>query len=130
MTAVKEFDGVVRHSTKPGLRGFRAYGCRCDQGCAQAGAAYRERARERDRARRAEAAKTKGTDDEPRPTPMNFRHGVAGYKTHGCRCDICELAYADRRDHERERLRSVTEPPDWSEVEHLKPGAGVRRRSA
>lgn len=124
MTAVKEFDGVIRHLTKPGLRGFRSYGCRCDQGCAQAGEEYRARARERDRKRRAEAP-----PPGPRPQLTNFRHGVTGYKTHSCRCDICVLAHADKLEQDRERFRAPIEPPDWSEVEHLKPGAGVRRRN-
>ena len=68
------------------------------------------------------------------------RPGVRGYRTHGCRCYDCVSMYRDYKEvgniryKERRRaaglvVREPELPPvDWSEVEHVMVGAGVRRR--
>lgn len=122
-------ESEIKHRGKPGQRGYHVYSCRCDQGCLEAGLKYLSKRREKDRVRR---ARERG---DPDPEAAAFRevqahsHGIAGYEKHGCRCEICVSAHGDRRDRERERTRVVAEPLDWSGLEHLKPGAGVRRRT-
>jgi len=39
----------------------------------------------------------------------NFKHGIGGYSSHGCRCSICKDAAIQKRVKERNRLRG-TEP--------------------
>ena len=141
----------IKHKTKPGHMGYR-YGCRCDQGCAQAGEIIKARQRKR-------RVKAVGRD------PSTFVHGVNGYRVYGCRCEVCKPAgelfnrenrilQAERR--ERKRVQKAIEAEaalqqyvaegqrdnkelaasattiamvDWSEVAHLKPGHNVRNRA-
>ena len=112
------WDGVIKHKARAGLRGYKVWGCRCDQGCADAGIELAAKRREQERARREEARAERAA------APQAFRHGLSGYRRHDCRCDLCVLAYAEYRERDRSELPL----PDWSELEHLKPGYGVKRR--
>jgi hypothetical protein len=130
------WDGEVRHLTKPGPTGFKKYGCLCPDGCAQAAEVIREKARVNDKKKRAEAIEN-----------QNFKHGITGYRAYGCRCDECKVAGRLRNEENRALgrnrrsyragdvvvERAVVEEDagvNWDEVAHLRPGHGVRRRSA
>jgi hypothetical protein len=120
----RNWNGEVKHKGKAGYYGFKTLHCRCD-GCFAAGLKIRERDRARSQAKR------DGASGRP------FTHGITGYRDHRCRCEVCSEAgarfNAERRARQREEparvaRKAIEEPPvDWSEVEHLKVGAGVRR---
>lgn len=93
----------------PSRMGYRR-GCRCLE-CVEAGQAYLAARRVRDRRR-------KSIKDPEKVTT----HGIGGYQR-GCRCTECVRAARDARPRDEPSV-------DWSDIEHLKPGAGVRRRSA
>jgi hypothetical protein len=133
----REWDGVIRHKTKPGNSGYKRWHCRCPE-CCVAGDEINRRNREREQAIRDGEYKVE-----------NFTHGIQGWRLHGCRCHECEDAYRaflsdnraagrNRRSYKKaetpeQQLAAVPdEVPsvDWSEVAHLRPGANVRRRSA
>lgn len=102
-------------SKGPSRNGYRK-GCRCDP-CIVAGREFLEYRRAADRRRQGKKVNEK--DDRPPVTT----HGVGGYQR-GCRCRECVLDMRDLR-----RSRTPVDPVDWSDVEHLKAGAGVRRRT-
>jgi hypothetical protein len=99
----------------------------------EAGLEIRARARENDKIKRATAVEE-----------QSFKHGLTGYRAYGCRCEVCKVAgrihNEDLRATGRNRRaykagdyvrpqEAVEEPAvDWSEVAHLRPGHGVRRR--
>lgn len=138
----------IKHKGKPGYNGAKEYGCRCDQGCGAAHERIKAAARER-----------RKRQSETQVDPSTFTHGVNGYRTYRCRCEVCAVAgelfnrenrvvAAQRRLRKKEEKAAaaaaltevvvvevrkpvvVTETVDWSSVAHLKVGAGVRRRSA
>lgn len=97
----------------PSRNGYRN-GCRCE-GCTESGQQYLAERRARER----------GTRSIPAPGESReiHSHGVGGYQR-GCRCQICK---ADMKDLRSSRLPA--DPVDWSDVEHLKVGFGVRTRA-
>jgi hypothetical protein len=131
------WNGEIKHRTKAGASGWKRWHCRCPE-CWVAGQEINRRNREREQAIRDGSVK------------ITFDHGLQGYRVHKCRCEICTLAgqrfNSDSRAAGRTRVRNrksraksatpddivkTPEPEiDWSEVAHLKPGNGVRRRTA
>lgn len=103
-----------------GTRQAYRNGCRCDS-CVEAGQGYlaERRAREARRRERNKAALS------PEKTTVIGKHGISGYQR-GCRCADCVSDMTDARIARREK--SIA-PPDWSDVAHLKPGAGIKRRT-
>lgn len=102
-----------------GMRESYRKGCRCEP-CMEAGQSYLATKRERDARRRARAREARESGNL-----SVDNHGIGGYQK-GCRCEVCSGASRERS--RVSRARDLV-PPDWSEVEHLRPGAGVRRRS-
>jgi hypothetical protein len=141
-SAPKEYEkytwnGEVKHRSGPSASGWKRWHCRCP-GCWVFGQEINRRNRAREQAKRDGLVK------------MDFKHGLEGYRTHKCRCDVCSVAGKRFNDENRAAGRTrgkyrksrsknagpddiveVTEPEvDWSTVEHLRPGHGVRRRKA
>lgn len=102
-----------------GMRESYRKGCRCEP-CLEAGQGYLAAKRARDGRRRAKAREARETG-----TLAVDSHGIGGYQK-GCRCEVCRNASRERTRVNRAR---DLPPPDWSEVEHLMPGANVRRRA-
>jgi hypothetical protein len=108
----------IKHKTKPGYRGYTVWGCRCD-GCVVAGQAYLRGRRKAEREKREQERAERGETTKP------YQHGITGYREHNCRCELCISAHWDILD----KKRVTPEPPNWDDVAHLRPGAGVRRRA-
>lgn len=69
-------------------------GCRCNQGCAQEGEKIKVRQRERRKRKLSEKV-----------DPSTFTHGINGYRTYGCRCEVCAEAGALFNMESREIMR-------------------------
>jgi methylmalonyl-CoA mutase N-terminal domain/subunit len=96
-----------KHKGRPGYNGAKEYGCRCDQGC---GAAH-ERIKAAQRARRKEKS-------EREVDPSTFVHGINGYRTYRCRCEICAAAgeLFNRENREITRLRRLRKKEEKAEA--------------
>lgn len=104
---------MLRHGENgPSKQGYRR-GCRCDE-CLVFGEVYRAERRAREIERRA---------NPPDPETITT-HGRSGYQR-GCRCAEC---VRDTKEAKQARQPDNDPLPDWSELGHLLPGAGVRRR--
>lgn len=73
------------------------HGCRCD-GCRAANAAYHSAWRHR--TRRTDPGRRNATGGGG--TGRGWSHGLSGYVSYGCRCDVCRVAHTDYRRARRE----------------------------
>jgi hypothetical protein len=153
MSSDSTWDGVIRHQTRPGNAGYKRHHCRCPD-CMKAGEEINARNRARKKRMRAERLTKEFTHGLGGYRDYGCRCEVCSEAGRAFNIENRDRARA-RRERKKaamveQMLReaalaqpanpapieavlvdlSLVQPAvDWSEIEHLKPGAGVRRRT-